>query len=406
MVTPAGYAAAVAMESSSTTRSVSRPAEVATGRRLFDVVLPFASTAVTLLALMSSSVRFPGTVHWYHWWVAPALGLLLVVRRASPLLVLIASCALVFGYYAAGGPVIGLELPLAAAFFSAAERGRIREAFTVAAVVLVIAYGYRMATQGGFLRLAGIEALTSVVVLAGAIGAGDAVRSRARERTAQRERARLVARHREDELQRSIDAERRALARDVHDVLGHAMVVISTQASVAAESLDDSPELARQALGHIRDTARQSVQEVRSALTLLRAGESPERTPAASLDLLDGLIERVRDTGLTVTLDRSLGGVVLPATVSATTYRIIQEALTNVIRHADARAVRVSLVRRGDLLVVDVEDDGTTAPGWEPGSGVRGMMDRAAAVGGELAAGPQERGFRVHAEVPIPGVRR
>ncbi|XVX20129.1 sensor histidine kinase [Actinomycetota bacterium] len=382
-----------------TTRLVER---VGWGR--LDLLLPLFTLLVTLAGLASAAARSPASVEWYHWLLAPALGLLLLARRRSPIGVLVASIVLLIGMYAAGGPALGLELPVAAAFFSAAERGRLRVAAAVAVLLLLVAYGYRMSTQGGFLKFIGIETTTSAVVLGGAIGAGDAVRSRRRQRSSQEERARLLARHREDELARSIETERQALARDVHDVLGHAMVVISTQASVAAEALDEAPDEARAALGHIKDTSRQALTEVRSSLALLRGGEGGERTPVPSLDLLDGLVERVRESGLQVDVDRQLDGLVLPTTVSSAAYRIVQEALTNVLRHSTAEEAQVRLSRKASDLVIEVSDNGPAPNGWRPGSGIRGMTDRAAALGGRLRAGSgAPAGFMVHAEIPVPG---
>ncbi|MBO0818776.1 MAG: histidine kinase dimerization/phosphoacceptor domain-containing protein, partial [Actinobacteria bacterium] len=214
-----------------------------------DAWLGLAAAGVTAAAL-SAGLTGPGKVplDLAGWMLAPVIGLLLLVRRQLPVAVLLASTAALVAYYAAGYPPVGLALPLAGAFFSAAEAGRIRWAIAVAVVVLAVGYGYRSAIgqDPGFLF--GYDLAQTLVVVGGVIAAGDAVRSRRRERAQAAQRAALAAEQREQEARRTIEQERGRLARDVHDVLAHTLAVVSLHSDVAAEALPDDPQAAAESL--------------------------------------------------------------------------------------------------------------------------------------------------------------
>jgi signal transduction histidine kinase len=237
-----------------------------------------------------------------------------------------------------------------------------------------------------------------------AIAAGDAVRTRRESMD------RLVAQQQE-ESQRRLGEERLRIAREVHDVVAHAMVAINVQAGVAAHRLDQDPEQARTALRAIKDASGEALADLRATLGVLRGddAEAPVR-PAAGLGDLDELAAGLRAAGVEVELD--VGDVSgLPGAVQAAGYRIVQEALTNALRHAGAAHVRVRIRREGELVRVEVADDGGGAAvngaGGGSGSGVPGMRERAAALGGTLEAGPAaEGGWRVAAELPVHGGAR
>ena len=196
----------------------------------------------------------------------------------------------------------------------------------------------------------------------------------------------------------------------MHDVVAHAMVAINVQAGVAAHRLDKDPEQARSALRAIKETSGEALADLRATLGVLRGddAEAPVR-PAAGLGDLDELAAGLRAAGVEVTLD--VGDVAgLPGAVQAAGYRIVQEALTNALRHAGAAHVRVRAWRDGGALRIEVADDGAGAAangaGGGSGSGVPGMRERAAALGGTLEAGPApEGGWRVAAELPAEGAR-
>jgi len=209
------------------------------------------------------------------------------------------------------------------------------------------------------------------------------------------------------ERRQRLDQQRLDLAQELHDVLAHTISLINVQASVALHLLDEQPERARPALTEIKQHSREALRELRSALDVLRRGDDAPRSPAPRLDEVPALVDAVRASGLDVRLERE--GVVeplAPATELAA-YRIIQEALTNVTRHARARRAIVR-VRYGHGVHVEVLDDGagevrTVADdaGTTAGRGITGMRERAASVGGTVEVGAlASGGFRVAADLP------
>ena len=236
---------------------------------------------------------------------------------------------------------------------------------------------------------------TALCVLA--IAAGDIVRTR-------RESMDLLVAQQQEEAQRRLGEERLRIAREVHDVVAHAMVAINVQAGVAAHRLDRDPEQARTALRAIKDTSGEALTDLRATLGVLR-GEDAEAPlgPTAGLGDLDELAAGLRAAGVEVQLEVSGDVAGLPGAVQAAGYRIVQEALTNALRHAGARHVRVRVARENGAVRVEVADDGGGAVpnGSGGGSGVPGMRERAAALGGTLEAGPApDGGWRVLAELP------
>ena len=231
-----------------------------------------------------------------------------------------------------------------------------------------------------------------------AIAVGDVARSR-------RQAVERAVAQREEEARRRLGEERLRIARDIHDVVAHAMVAINVQAGVAAHLIDREPEQAHSALRAIKATSGEALADLRATLGVLRGddGEAPVR-PAAGLGDLDELAAALRAAGVRVDLDvEDVGDV--PAAVHAAGYRIVQEALTNVLRHAGASSVRVSAARDGGEVRLEVADDGTGAgAGGGSGNGLRGMRERAAALNGTLESGPAERGgWRVLARLPAIG---
>jgi signal transduction histidine kinase len=221
-------------------------------------------------------------------------------------------------------------------------------------------------------------------------------------------RAEWARRTHEEEGRRRMAEERLRIAREMHDVLGHSLAVISLQAGVAEHLLESRPDEVRRAVAAIRQVSRHALSELRSELALLRgAGGIGLRAPTPGLGELPSLGAAMRDAGLPVELSIDVETEAVPEIVAGAAYRIIQESLTNVARHAGSGAraeVRVS--RAGDRLELEVVDDGTGAHGGgAAGSGIAGMAERAAALGGECtAANRPEGGFRVRALLPwMPG---
>ncbi|TXL92833.1 sensor histidine kinase [Streptomyces sp. IB2014 016-6] len=237
--------------------------------------------------------------------------------------------------------------------------------------------------------------------------AGDAVRSRRAFIDAIRERAERAERTREEEARRRVAEERLRIARDLHDVVAHHIALVNVQAGVASHVMDKRPDQAKEALAHVREASRSALNELRATVGLLRQSGDPAAPtePAPGLALLDELVGTFRHAGLPVDVARGDPDTRLPAAVDLAAYRIIQEALTNVRKHAGPGAkAEVSVVRVGPTVEVTVLDNGsgTGEPADGSGHGLLGMRERVTALGGTLTAGPRYGGgFRTQAILPV-----
>jgi signal transduction histidine kinase len=227
-----------------------------------------------------------------------------------------------------------------------------------------------------------------------ALAVGDVVRSR-------RETVERMIAQREEETLRRVGDERLQIARDVHDVVAHAMVAINVQAGVAAHLIERDPGQAHSALRAIKDTSGEALADLRATLGVLRGDASAPVRPAVGLGDLDELAAGLRAAGVDVRFEIADVGD-LPAAVHAAGYRIVQEALTNVLRHASASSVQVTVAREGGSVRIEVVDDGSGAvDGDGSGNGLRGMRERAAALSGTVESGPADGGgWRVLARLP------
>ncbi|MGI5454146.1 sensor histidine kinase [Streptomyces sp. CA-249302] len=238
--------------------------------------------------------------------------------------------------------------------------------------------------------------------------AGDAVRSRRAVVQAIRERAERAERTREEEARRRVAEERLRIARDLHDVVAHHIALVNVQAGVAAHVMDKRPDQAKEALAHVREASRSALNELRATVGLLRQSGDPEAPtePAPGLSRLDELVGTFRSAGLHVEVARADHGTTLPAAVDLAAYRVIQEALTNVQKHAGTEAkAEVSVVRVGPNVEITVLDNGAGEdddPDSGGGHGLLGMRERVTALRGTLTTGPRYGGgFRVHAILPV-----
>jgi signal transduction histidine kinase len=244
-----------------------------------------------------------------------------------------------------------------------------------------------------------------------ALAVGEAVRTQRAFVSATRERAEREKREQVLEARRRLEEERMQIARDVHDVVSHSIATISTQASVGAHIGRDEPQRAVEALESIKKVSVHALHDLRHALGVLRdpSGED-QREPTPTVQGVPGLVQRARESGLAVDLEIQGRLDQLPAALEVTVYRIVQEGLTNVMRHAPgSRAIVRLAVGEGEIEVKIVDDGGEVAgpvgePGLGVGSGLAGLRERAAAVGGELSAGPVAGGgFCVRATLPLDG---
>ena len=292
--------------------------------------------------------------------------------------------------------------------------------YDVATAVLAVAL-YRVASLGdrrrsvlvGTAAAALVVSITIVVsdsvaanaairlgVIIGALVIGDTVRSRRELREARDERDRRIAQEREQESLRRLADERLRIARELHDTIAHALVAINVSAGVAAHLRGDDDVLTE-----IMTVSEQALEDLRSTLGLLRETDEPAPTaPTLDLASLAQLVDRVNAAGIQTDTDVELNGHALPLAVGQAGYRIAQEALTNVMRHAPASHASVVLRVDTDALVIDVTNDGVVDPAAPAttGHGLRGMTERAAALGGKLSAGPTETGgWSVHARLPL-----
>ena len=245
-------------------------------------------------------------------------------------------------------------------------------------------------------------ALLRVALVFAAVAAGDTIRSRGALRAAARERAEREQHDREEAAERRAAGERLRIARELHDTLAHSLVAINVRSSVALDLGDSEDPVA--ALKDIKQVSATALRDLRATLNLLREqDEAAPTTPVSDLDAIPGLIDQVRGAGLQAELDLQLNGVAVPSIVGAAAYRIVQEALTNVLRHANATKASVRVREHGAALDVEITDDGWAGTtGASPGLGLQGMAERSAALGGRLDVGPHpEGGWHVRAVLPL-----
>jgi len=213
---------------------------------------------------------------------------------------------------------------------------------------------------------------------------------------------RLERERRESALQATREEQER-IARELHDVIAHSVSVMVVQAAAARDVFERQPERAREALSSIEESGRSALTELRRLLGIVRTDDPESREPQPGLAALESLVEQVRATGLEVELDVEPGLSELPAGVGLSAYRIVQEALTNTLKHSRASRARVQIARRGQELAIEVTDNGK-GPGEASGNGhgLIGMHERVALLGGELEAGAQAGGgFAVKVRLPI-----
>jgi signal transduction histidine kinase len=230
------------------------------------------------------------------------------------------------------------------------------------------------------------------------LGVAEAIRIR-------RERATEVVQMREQEALRRASEERLRIAQELHDALGHHLSLISVQAGVALHVNEELPPQVTGSLTAIREASKEGLAELRSVLEILRSRDDrAPRSPTSTLDRLDDLVTQASVAGLEVRTEVNGDRRPLPFGVDVAAFRIVQEALTNVARHAGASTATVRVTHDDQQLVVEVADDGRARVGdaVAEGRGLTGMRERVGALGGDLVAGPRpEGGFRVRARFPL-----
>ena len=373
-------------------------------RRLIDVLLAVATTlavAVVIAADLEGSGRGSPLAYLF----ALGFGLLILARRRMPRVVLVLTVLGIFGYYALQLPPIGIALPAATALYSAAEVGRTWWAVG-AGVVLVTVAAYARVEEGlPTAYIFSYELLTNVALVATAIALGVSVRLRAEAQFHQDRLREVTAAEQEREAEHRVQVERMRIARDLHDVVGHTMSVVAVHANVAAEAVGRDDVAARRTVDQIRDATSATMRELRATVKVLRSPGSDVEKGAVGLSGVAALADRAREAGVDVDLDVDVPQGRLDGAIDAAGYRIVQESLTNVIRHSGARRATVSAhVVDGQLQII-VADDGRGGPVAETdraGTGLLGMQERAALLGGQFSAGKGDNGgFLVRAQLPV-----
>ena len=320
---------------------------------------------------------------------------------------LLVSAALLMAYHALDYPAIGLAVPLAGALFSASAAGHLWAAAVFAAGLELFAIGFRAFEEGeSLVSVIGAGTLAEVALVTAVLLLAETLRTRRAWMAEVQERLRRTEAEREREAGRRVERERLRIAHELHDVLAHTIAVIGVQADVAAEALGDAPEDARAPLHTIRAKSREALAELRATVGVLREPRDvAPRSPAPGLAQLEELIGVAAASDVQVDVSVAGSARTLPTVVELTAYRIVQESLTNVLRHSGASLATVSICYEPDALLVQVDDNGRGfANGVAPGGyGLTGMRERAAAIGGRLeaAAAPAPgHGFRVRAWLP------
>jgi len=379
----------------------------------FDVAIASALTFVIVMATLNiDAERAERPSDWFAVMLAVVAASSTVLRRRLPIVTLVAVGGALAVYAAMdypGGPIFALGPIALFSFMIGVSR---REAWIAAGAIGVAMVVARMLAGNG---LDAITLLWVGWVVAATLGS-EVARSRIEQRRIAETRRHEQEAHEAEQSRRQVVEERLRIARDLHDSVAHSMATINVQAGVAAHVIDRRPLDARDALEVIRATSGTVLDELAAMVTLLRADAtasdgdaSAPRQPAPDLTRLETLVTSSRLAGLDV--DVVVGDVQLEhvaPTISTSAYRIIQEALTNVVRHAGASAATVAVLRPpGGGLAVEVADQGAAAPAGPPeagsgsGMGLVGIRERAEATGGHAEAGPRPGGgFLVRAQWP------
>ena len=350
--------------------------------RIGDALVPWA-VAIFLMMVVIDEQASPTT--WSRliigWALAIVSGAALHWRRRYPERVMVITLAAGLGFFLLIPEVV---IPIAPLFaigsLAAARPPRI----SLPALALLMAL-----VAANFFTTTAADTFFTMGLAIGAWALGEAARSR-----------RATA---SEEARRAVSEEQARIARELHDVIAHSVSVIVVQAAAADDVFEERPDQARAALRTIEQTGRDTLGELRRLLSAVRPVEGADPTgPQPGLHRLEELAEPLRAGGLEVVVHREGETAALPAGVELSAYRIVQEALTNTLRHARATRAEVTVRCDEEALEVDVLDDGRAAPSEGGGHGLVGMCERAALLGGTLEAGPHPQGgFRVHARLPL-----
>ncbi|WP_231442006.1 sensor histidine kinase [Brevibacterium zhoupengii] len=381
------------------------------GPRRTDAILAVVVT-VSLAAIISLAQIDEGApLRSLSFVFALGFGAVLLLRRGLPRTVVVLSILGTFAYYSLDLVPIGVALPVVAALFSVAEVGLTRFAVVSGAVVFLVSTAFRIRDDSLPLgRLLGAESISTIALIAAAIALGHAVATHRRFLDQHTQLLRLQDEHLRKESERQIQHERLQLSRDLHDTLGHKLSVISLHAAVGIEAIEQAGgegSQAAEALDRVRAEAGESLVDLRSMVRVLRSGDETTRT-RLGIEGIETLLEQARSMGISVSSTLGLSPGQVPSPVEAVIFRVVQEGITNVLRHASATAVSVEVGLNDDDVTITVADDGSGADsvatlGEESveGHGLNGMSERVRLLGGQLSTrSAPGQGFTLHATLP------
>jgi signal transduction histidine kinase len=381
------------------------------GIRLGDVGMTVLVVSVVELNVVTGSGPGAGPLNTLAYLLGGVLALPVLLRNRHPRFELLACSLLLLIYYWVDRRDISPAPLLCVPLYDAAAAGFLAAAIAIPSFFMAIGLVVvDVSEHWGLITLIS-QFLPSIVVLALAIMLGDVVRSRRALAAETAERLRVAHEEREAEAARRVAEERLRIARDLHDTVAHSMATITVQAGSALHVLGPEESGLHDALMAIRETSKEVLREMRGTLGQLREGSGDAPGPRGGMDRLPALRDAVTAAGAPVTVDVEGEQRPLPPAVDEVAYRILQESLTNVLRHAGPTArATVRLCYEPAALAIRVTDDGGgasqngTGPAEPGGHGLTGMAERAAAVGGRVTAGPREAGgFEVSARLPLSG---
>ena len=366
------------------------------------------TVAVALAVVVSSDQGRGGHVDPVAYLWAAGLGCLMLIRRSHPRLVLALTALGFLSYHAAGFPAIGVALPIAAALYSAAEMGHLRAAVLTAAFALGVSTTYRMLAGQDAAFVLGYEMVYHFALIAAVVLLGHSVRTARRLRWRTDQVTRLLERQRAMDDDARTQQERFHLARELHDSIGHSLSVAALYTDIAREAGPDDARRA-EALDLARTSIVDSLTHLRRTVNLLRARGQGRDDAGPRVEDLPRLLDGPAAAGfqVEVDIDQSVEDNRTPPEVEAAAFRVVQEAVTNTLRHSNGTRIRVQVAAPDGRLVVRVADNGHPgrADDGSRGHGLRGMRERVADLGGTLDAGPTDDGWLVRAELPAGGVR-
>jgi signal transduction histidine kinase len=370
--------------------------------RLTDVVITGGLLAIAIAELATKNLNGPT---WANAVLMAVIALPALWRRSRPAIAMASSVtaigALMLSFYSSGsdGPMEPYLALIVMSFSLALHgEGRARAAATAYGVVAFAVITARQFDVGT--DVPGVLSAWLPPVIAWLVGWALQRRQAAAEHF--RARADEAEQTREQEARRAVEVERARIARELHDMISHSVSVMVMQASVERRLLGTAEPRTSDALLAIESAGRSALDELRTLLGVLRqSGDAAELQPPPGLEQLPALAKRVRDAGLAVELVVGGEPVELPPAIALSAYRIVQEGLTNVVRHSRAANAHVRVTYEGDRLLLEVEDDGAGANGTQGGSGLVGLGERVAIYGGTIhAVSPDGGGFLLRASLP------